>query len=121
MIKKESPLKVSVLLNAHLFYLHWTFIIRENKEIRLIAINKRKFTLEKNYKTVRGAKIAFTRIFSNLKKNYKTFKLKQEWSPFYEPEKEWIDWVMKSPDITYPEFKKELGIEEESEKENGDA
>jgi hypothetical protein len=84
---------ITQLLNPSHFFIGRVFISYEKGKYRLLAIGNSCLYVDKNYNTPRGAKIAFSRIFSYKNWNYDTDekkKIKQNWSPFYKPERKWL-------------------------------
>ena len=60
----------------------------EDYGYRLMVIHRNKVLLDKSYKTIRGAKIAFVRSF-NFRAGIQNAK--PYWSVFYTPEPGWLD------------------------------
>jgi len=87
---------ISVLTNSHLYFLHYVVIIRLTKGFRVVVVKQNKRVFDKEFKNVRGARISFSRSFQK----YTTpanRKLKNEWTPFYQPEMRFL-----YPILTYP-------------------
>jgi len=82
-----EPGKICVLINSAFYFINWVFIVRNNVSYRLIVNHSGKLLMEKDYRTLRGAKIAFSKLFRhrNWGKN-----VKAEWSPFFEAESRWL-------------------------------
>lgn len=83
----ENQVKISYLINAVYWFIENVFIVRDENGCRLVTIHQGRLLVDKNYKNVKSARIAFTRFFKN-----KTWKkeIKPFWSPFYTPNPEWL-------------------------------
>ena len=85
-----SPVRqtlISTLVNSVLYFLDSAVIILEGKHYRLIVCHNKQVLTDQGYETLRGAKIAFSKLFQ-----YKAFlNSKAEWSHLYPPEQEWLD------------------------------
>jgi hypothetical protein len=78
---------VSTLVNSVLYFLDSAVIILEAKHYRLVVCHNKQVLTDQGYETLRGAKIAFSKLFQ-----YKAFlNSKAEWSHLYPPEQEWLD------------------------------
>jgi len=79
--------KITKLVNAVFYFLEHVFIINSTGDYRLLVIHRKRVLWDKNYKSIKGARIAFSKRFGkmackHLKKNI--------WSHRYRPEKEWL-------------------------------
>lgn len=82
---------VSTLVNSVLYFLDSAVIIREADDYRLVVFHNKQVLADQSYETLRGAKIAFSKLFQ-----YKAFlNSKAEWSHLYPPEQEWLDDKLK--------------------------
>lgn len=83
----EEPGKICVLINSAFYFINWVFIVKRNVSYRLIVNHNGKLLMDKDYRTLRGAKIAFSKLFKhrNWEKN-----VKAEWSRLFEPESQWL-------------------------------
>lgn len=82
-----KPTLVSTLVNSVLYFLDSAVIILEGKHYRLVVCHNKHVLTDQSYETLRGAKIAFSKLFQ-----YKAFlNAKAEWSHLYPPEQEWLD------------------------------
>ena len=81
------PTKISILTNSIFFFINSVFIISQKETYYLVANHKGKLLIDKPYKTLRGAKIAFSRLFGH--RGWKE-DLKANWSIFYKPETRWL-------------------------------
>jgi hypothetical protein len=79
--------KICALINSVYYFIDYVYIVRINGLYRLVADHDGKRLMDKDYRTLRGAKIAFSKFFKhrNWEKN-----VKAEWSRFYEPEFQWL-------------------------------
>ncbi len=80
-------LKVSTLSNAMNYFIQSVFILVEDGTYRLVAIHKDTVLTDECYKTAKGAKIAFLKLFW-----YRAWRegIKPEWTHFYVPEPHWL-------------------------------
>lgn len=81
-------LKISMLTNAYKYFLEHVFIIAYEKSYRLLIIHKWQLVEDRDYKTLRGAKIAFTRLFGD--QRWKEYD-EPEWSRFYNPGEQYFN------------------------------
>ncbi len=86
----ENPGKsreICTLINSIFYFVSSVFIISNNGHYQLVAKHNGKLLIDKPYKTLRGAKIAFSKLFGERgwQKN-----VKAEWSVFYEPDAQWL-------------------------------
>lgn len=90
------PGKVSVLINPHYFFLDRVFIKEEEKGFCLVVQSPTQILYEGRYETIRGARIAFLKVFGShpFKKRLNTTDGNKEpmalWSHIYTPE--WDKW-----------------------------
>ena len=79
--------KISVLSNAVYYFFQRVFIVTENNSYRLIAIHNGEILVDEKYKTSKGAKIAFLKLYW-----YRAWQdgVKPEWTDFYTPDDEWL-------------------------------
>ncbi len=96
MKKKPAPAKkasqagkkeISLLINSAYYFIECVYISRFNDGFRLIVLHQGTVLMDAIYKTVRGARIAFSRLYKN--RSWKE-EVKAEWSDFYLPEMCWI-------------------------------
>lgn len=86
--------KISILSNAVYFFFHRVFIISDSNTYRLIAIHNDELLADESYKTAKGAKIAFLKLYW-----YRAWKegVKPQWTDFYTPDTEWLKERFKIP------------------------
>ncbi len=79
--------EICILINSIFYFIGSVFIINNNGNFRLVARHNGKILMDKPYRTLRGAKIAFSKLF-----NYRGWKedVKAEWSVFYVPDPQWL-------------------------------
>lgn len=80
---------ISRLINSIYYSIGTCFIMTITNEVyRLLAIHGKKVLADRNYPTLRGARIAFKKQFKNLAWGDDVVA---EWSHFYTPNRDWID------------------------------
>lgn len=86
--KDEIKPSVSLLVNSIYYFIECVFILKYPAHFRLVALHRGHVLVDQNYRTFKGAKIAFTRMY-----RYKAWRegVDPEWSPFYSPESKWFD------------------------------
>ena len=79
--------EISRLTNSIHYFLDYVYIIAVENGFHLVVIHHRQVMMDKVFKSVRGAKISFSKLFKD-----KTWKenIQVDWSRFYSPEKYWI-------------------------------
>jgi hypothetical protein len=92
-LPKKSPVerdreRVCILINSIYFFVGSVFISDLKGNYRLIANHNGKILFDKSYPTLRGAKIAFSKLFGprSWREN-----VKAEWSDFYDADANWLD------------------------------
>jgi len=85
-LQLEQPVKISLLSNSVSFSFKHVFIMETAGAYRLIVIHQGKIKSDETYKTPKGAKIAFLKVFG-----YKAFEggQKPQWTPFVKPDPDW--------------------------------
>jgi hypothetical protein len=88
-MKAQQDLKkrITVLENSIYYFLECVFIIIEEDRFRLVVAHQNQLLLNCVYNTLRGAKIAFSRMF--LEKAWRE-DIKAEWTHPYPPELKWL-------------------------------
>ena len=79
--------EISRLTNSIHYFLDYVYIIAGENGFHLVVIHHRQVMMDKVFKSVRGAKISFSKLFKD--KNCKE-NIQVNWSRFYSPEKYWI-------------------------------
>jgi hypothetical protein len=79
--------EISRLTNSIHYFLDYVYIIAVENGFHLVVIHRQQVMMDKVFKSVRSAKIAFSKLFKD-----KTWKenIQVDWSCFYSPEKYWI-------------------------------
>lgn len=82
-----KPGEICVLINSIFYFISSVIILNVNGHYRLVVKHNGKILIDKIYTTVRGAKIAFSKLF-----NQRGWQedLKAEWSVFYKPDDHWL-------------------------------
>jgi len=85
--EKNEPL-ISVLMNSVYFFLEHAFIVSDKNNYRLFVRHRNEVLADQDYKSLRGAKIAFSKLFQQnaFDKDYSH----PQWSPLYTPERNWL-------------------------------
>lgn len=75
------------LLNSMVFGVEMVFILFTETHFRLVGLNSDETVIDKEYRTLRGAKVAFTKLFQG-----KAFRqgLQPEWSHAYPVKTTWL-------------------------------
>jgi len=92
-LSRGKRLLITSLTNSTLYFIENVFIIVKGngKSYRLFVCHHNEVLADECYESLRGAKIAFSKLFQ-----YKTFLNSQpKWSPLYSPEKAWLDKMSK--------------------------
>jgi hypothetical protein len=78
-----NVLKVSYLQNSIYYFLQEVSIIQQDSGYRLLVLHQGRLLDDNTYKTVKGARIGFSRRYK-----YKLWEqgVEPEWGPFYTPE-----------------------------------
>jgi hypothetical protein len=87
-VKEEKRLKVSILMNSVHYLLSRVFIFKEKGQYRLIVFNQGKLLTDAKYKTAKGARIAFLKLWWYRKERENVMP---KWTHFYTPEKNWFE------------------------------
>ena len=91
-IQKDKPgeydtgYKIEVLENSVFYFLQSVFLIIQEKSVQLVVIHRNRLVSYDTYATIRGAKIAFTKLY-----NRKCWKdIQPQWTNRYPPLSEWM-------------------------------
>ena len=79
--------KICMLINAVYFFLESVFIVIAEDHCRLVIIHNHKLIVDQCYDSLRGAKIAFYRMYKN---KGCIPGVNNEWSSSYVPDKKWL-------------------------------
>ncbi|MCP5046733.1 MAG: hypothetical protein GY940_06150 [bacterium] len=89
-MNRNEAMEISLLVNAIFYFIEHVFILKVPGEggFRLVAFHKGRVLTDENYKTARGARIAFSKMY-----HYKAWKedVKPDWSHFYDPDQMWLN------------------------------
>ena len=83
-----QPGEICVLINSIFYFISSVIILNNNGHYRLVVKHNRRILIDKIYKTHRGAKIAFSKLFTH--RSWQQ-DLKAEWSAFYKPDARWLE------------------------------
>ena len=85
--KKPDLTTISLLVNSIYFFLQCVFIIKAEDGYRLVALHNGKVLTDITYDSLRGARIAFSKLYGN-----KAWEedVKAQWSHFYDPDSRWL-------------------------------
>ncbi len=93
-IQEKKPTNISMLINSIHYFIQCVFILDFDDHYRLVALHNGKVLIDASYETLRGAKIAFAKMYG-----YKAWseETKAKWSHFYDPDTRWLE--AKTKDI----------------------
>lgn len=77
-----------LLINSIFYFLECVYILYKKDYHQLVVLHHNRVLTYKNYKTLRGAKIAFQRLYKN-----KAWKIgvKAQWTPPYQVDYDWLE------------------------------
>lgn len=86
--EEEESIKISLLLNSIYYFIESVFIMAVKEGYRLVVMHRGRLLTDQTYKTVKGARIAFLKLYG-----YKAWRegARAEWSIFYPPEPQWLN------------------------------
>ncbi len=89
-MSNEQIREISMLINSIYYFVQCGLILNVPKDkcYRLVVLHNGRVLTDSSYKTVRGAKIAFARMFQD--KSWAE-GVKPEWSHFYNPDISWLN------------------------------
>ncbi len=93
LFNEEKRLKISILTNSLHYLLSRVFIFKEKGQYRLIVFNLGELLTDASYKTAKGARIAFLKLWSYRRE---IENAKPKWSHFYQPD---VKWLQKNLDL----------------------
>jgi len=87
-LKKKNEKILSLLINSAYFFIECVFILKMRGTYRLVVIHNGRILSDSCFETLRGAKIAFSKLFGS-----KACRgdIKAQWSPFYDPDSNWLE------------------------------
>jgi len=85
-MKPERPC-ISFLLNAYHYFFDCVFILKDDLCFRLVVNHRGQVLTDRYYRTLRGARAAFVRLYGD-----KAWEkgIKNLWSHFYPPDSRWL-------------------------------
>jgi hypothetical protein len=83
----EESIRISMLVNSISYFLETVFILAKDGVFRLVVIHNGRILTDKAYGSARGAKIAFSRRYSDKAWND---AIEAFWSEFYDPGTKWF-------------------------------
>jgi len=95
-VKFTNEPPITVLANSIYYFFQHVLILEEKKRFRLVVIHDNRILFDKQYKTPRGARISFEKLFNEKKVSHE----EAEWSSLYPPEPGWLELVLS---CNYPE------------------
>ncbi len=102
-VVKGSDAKICILINAVYYFLESVFVVISEDHCRLVVIHSGKLIVDQCYDTLRGAKIAFYRMY---KEKGCVSNMHNEWSANYEPESHWLKGRLNS--MPHPIFQEHI-------------
>ncbi|MCP5104732.1 MAG: hypothetical protein GY950_15210, partial [bacterium] len=61
--RKEDPVKISLLINSIYYFIESVFIMELREGYRLLVLHRGRVLADEIYKTVKGARIAFVKMY----------------------------------------------------------
>ena len=83
----QQEVLVITLTNPIYYFIESVFILIGKDFYRLVALKHGRVLCDREYKTLRGCKIAFVKLFKN--RTWKE-KIKPSWTIDYTPEQQWL-------------------------------
>jgi hypothetical protein len=86
--KESETIKICTLLNSVYYFLEHVFILCQDDSYRLVVLHNNRLLLDRYYRTLRGARMAFRKIF-----RHHAWKedVKSMWSHCYYPDEDWLE------------------------------
>jgi hypothetical protein len=91
---EKNPMTISMLINSVYYFIECVFILDFQDHYRLVALHNGKVLIDASYETLRGARIAFARLYGD---KAWSEEIKAQWSHFYDPDTRWLE--KKTKDI----------------------
>ncbi len=91
-IEEKNEAKIILLTNSIHYSLEYVFITFEEESYRLVVNRDGELVTDENYKTLKGAKIAFLKFHGLWAINE---KIRPKWSHIYTPDNEWLEQRLK--------------------------
>jgi hypothetical protein len=94
-MEQEEKQKVAMLINSIFYFIQYGLIVNMpgDSNYRLLVIQNGQILTDEYYESVRGAKIAFSRMYY-----HRSWKegVKPSWSHFYHPDSTWFETRIKN-------------------------
>jgi hypothetical protein len=87
-IQEKKPTTISMLINSVYYFIECVFILDFHDHYRLVALHGGKVLIDANYETIRGARIAFSKLYGD---KAWSKEVKAKWSRFYDPDACWLE------------------------------
>ena len=84
----KDATEITRLENSHIYAISHVFIVIYKTDVRLIAMNRNRILYDQIYRNLRGAKIAFDRLFK--KRMFDLNDFKANWTPPYPVSLSWL-------------------------------
>jgi len=85
---QEADAKNILMTNSIYYFLEFIFILIEHGTFRLVVLQHNRLLMDRRYKSLRGAKIAFSKYYTA--KRWQE-NIEPDWSPAYHPEVTWLE------------------------------
>lgn len=87
-VQEKYPMTISMLINSVYYFIECVFILDFHDHYRLVALHSGKVLIDASYETLRGARIAFSKLYGD---KAWSEEIKAQWSHFYDPDARWLD------------------------------
>ena len=85
--KTACDVEVSILENSVYYFLSHVFIMKKSGMYWLVVLRDNRLLAYCSYKTAKGAKIAFSKLYESGWKE----DVKAKWGPFFDPDNKWFN------------------------------
>ena len=86
--EKTGTTTISLLINSVYYFIECVFILSLCDGYRLVALHNGRVLTDASYESLKGARIAFTKLYSDKAWRRGT---KAQWSHFYDPDLRWLE------------------------------
>jgi hypothetical protein len=90
-VNGSKKLMACALINSIQFLIEYVFIMKNENGCRLVVKHNGIIMTDKQYDTIRGAKVAFSRLYG--RQRWKG-QVKAQWSHLFEPDTEWLACIL---------------------------
>ena len=87
-VQEKNPMTISMLINSVYYFIGCVFILDFHDHYRLVALHSGKVLIDASYETLRGARIAFSKLCGD---KAWSEEIKAQWSHFYDPDTRWLE------------------------------